>query len=361
MSSGRIEPTVEAEFTFAGDHPFELLAGGQLAPVTLRYALYGRPTARRDNVVLVCHALSGSARVADWWGDLFGPGNLLDLDHFCVLGINMLGSCYGSTGPRSIHPQTGQPYGADFPLVHVRDVVRSQALLLDHLEIERLFAVLGGSIGGMQALEWAVRFPDRVPRCVAIGAAPLNAMSLALNHLQRQAIVHDPAWRDGRYPDDDPPRRGLALARALAMCSYKSRELLQQRYGRRPNRSGEDPTRRLDHRYDVAGYLDYQGQSFLRRFDPASYVVITKMMDTFDLGADEAEERQTLARIRGRVWLVGITSDWLFPPDEIRGLAARMRTAGVVADYLELQSTHGHDGFLADVPQLRELLAPVLC
>jgi homoserine O-acetyltransferase len=315
---------------------------------------------RRDNVILVCHALSGSAQVADWWPQLFGPGLPLDLDRFCVLGVNVLGSCYGSTGPRSLNPATGMPYGGHFPVVSISDMVHAQAQLLDHLDIERLFAVVGGSIGGMQALAWATHYPDRVARCIAVGACPVNAMALALGHLQRQAIRNDPAYRDGHYSPEDPPRHGLALARALAMCSYKSAVLFDERFGRRPNRSGERPDRDMAGRYDVAGYLDYQGELFLKRFDANSYLIISKAMDNFDLGPTPDEEAAALARIQARVLLVGISSDWLFPPGDVQALAERIRQAGKEVEYRELASTHGHDGFLADADQLNPLVLDVL-
>jgi homoserine O-acetyltransferase len=352
-----LAPTLEADYTFATDRPFRLAGGGELQPVTLRYAQYGELAPGRDNVVLVCHALSGSARAADWWPELFGPGRPLDPTRHCVLCVNVLGSCYGSTGPTSIDPRTGVPYAGDFPVVSIGDMVRAQAELLDSLGIDRLQCVVGGSIGGMQALAWATQFPERVARCVAIGAVPLSAMGLALSHLQRQAIRGDPAWRGGQYAADEPPAAGLALARALAMCSYKSEALFQERYGRRPNRSGEDPASSPAGRFDVSGYLDYQGQIFVRRFDANSYLVISKAMDLFDLGRDPGEEAEALRRIRARVLLVGITSDWLFPPGDVRALAVRMRSAGVNVRYAELQSTHGHDAFLADAEQLVPLVA----
>ena len=340
-------PSFEGDFTFAEQKPFSLDAGGTLQPVTLRYAVYGDLERRRDRVVLACHALSGSARVADWWPGMFGRGRAFDLERQCVIGVNVLGSCYGSTGPLSVDSRTGRPYGAAFPLVTVGDMVRAQARLLDHQGVPRVAAVRGGSIGGMQALEWALRFPERVERCIAVGATPLSALGLALNHLQRQAIRLD-------------PERGLALARALAMCSYKSAELFAERFARRPDRSGEDPTRSLDARYDVAGYLDHQGEIFLRRFDADSYLLLSKAMDNFDLArAGEAEEA-ALRRISAQVLLVGISSDWLFPAAEVRALAARMGAAGVNVGYAELESTHGHDAFLADAEKLAPIVGEAL-
>jgi homoserine O-acetyltransferase len=353
-----IEPTFEADFTFANDEPFRLSAGGSLQPVTLRYAVYGDLNEARDNAVLVCHALSGSARVADWWPQLVGPNQPFDTTHYCVIGVNVIGSCYGSTGPCSKHPQKpGQLYGSDFPLVTIKDMVRGQAWLLDHLGIERLHTVIGGSIGGMQALSWAVDFPERVERCIAIGAAPLSAMGLALNHLQRQAIRNDPAWRAGHYALNQQPVAGLALARAIALCSYKSAELFSDRFARRPDRSGEDPQMSLTARYDVAGYLDYQGSIFTPRFDANSYLVLSKAMDTFDLTQGDRFSLETaLRRIRARLLLVGISSDWLFPSSDVRALAWAAWAVGVKGNYAELTSSHGHDGFLAEAAQLAPII-----
>jgi homoserine O-acetyltransferase len=331
-----------------------------LQPVTLRYALYGHLNNERSNALLICHALSGSARVADWWPQLIGPGQPFDTDRYCVIGVNTIGSCYGSTGPLSENPRKPHElYGSNFPLVTINDIVRTQAVLLDHLGISRLRAVIGASIGGMQALSWAVDFPERVERCIAVGATPLSAMGLALNHLQRQAILNDPAWQDGHYAPDQQPAAGLALARALAICSYKSSELFSERFARRPDRSGEDPQHSLTARYDVAGYLDYQGSIFTKRFDANSYLVLSKAMDTFDLAhgdRSEASFETALRRIRAQLLLVGISSDWLFPASDVRALAWAARSAGVNANYAELTSSHGHDGFLAEAAQLAPII-----
>jgi homoserine O-acetyltransferase len=358
--SNKLEPTAEGDVTFATDAPFSLAGGGTLRPVTQHYALYGSVSPARDNVLLVCHALSGSARVADWWPQLFGPGLPFDLSRFAVLGVNVIGSCYGSTGPASFNLTTGRSYGGDFPLVSIQDMVHAQAKLLDHLGIDRLYGVIGGSIGGMQALAWAIEHPDRVARCVGIGAAPLSALGLALSHLQRQAILMDPAYHGGHYPADRQPIAGLGLARALAMCTYKSPELFQERFGRKHDRSGEDPTRSPAGRFDVGGYLDYQGKTFNARFDANTYLAISRAMDTFDLGTTPQEEARTLTRIKARVLLVGIRSDWLFPAADVRGLATRMAALSVDARYAEMDSAHGHDAFLADAADLAALILPIL-
>lgn len=359
-----LQPTVEESCTLAQEKeaPFRLASGGSLCPLTLRYAVYGKLNQARDNAILVCHALSGSARVVDWWPGVVGAGCPIDTDRYCVIGINVIGSCYGSTGPSSVNPETGKPYAASFPLVTIRDIVRAQAQLLrDRLGIERLHTVTGGSLGGMQALQWAVDYPEAVERCIAIGATPLSAMGLALNHLQRQAIQCDPAWKGGDYMPDHPPAAGLSLARGIAMCSYKSAELFDERFARRPNqRVNEDPHGSMAGRFDVAGYLDYQGKIFVNRFDANSYLALSKAMDTFEFAIGYGSEEAAFQRIRARVLLVGISSDWLFPPGDVSGLTCRMVSAGVNARYVEFSSGHGHDAFLAELDAVRATIGPEL-
>jgi len=277
--------------------------------------------------------------------------------------VNLLGSCYGSTGPGSVDPVTGQPYGPNFPLVSIRDNVRAQRLLLDSLGIVRLRLVLGGSIGGMQALEWTMLHPDRVDWAAIIAVAPLGAMGLALNHLQRTAIQQDPDWAGGLYLPQRPPRQGLALARQIAMLSYKSAPLFEERFARNPNRNGEDP-HALDEqgggltggRFDIAGYLDLQGQRFVDRFDANAYLAILRTMDTWDPVHGAASSQQAFGSIRARLSFVGISSDWLFPPASVRAFAASIRAAGVDADYREMTTDHGHDAFLAEQAELVRLL-----
>jgi homoserine O-acetyltransferase len=356
-----LDPTYEGDFVL--NEPLSLECGRTLANPTLHYAVYGRLNAARDNAVLVCHALSGSALVGSWWPEVFGPGAVLSLEHDFVICINMLGSCYGSTGPNSVDPETGETYGPGFPLVSIRDNVRAQAQLLDSLGIKKLRLVLGGSIGGMQALEWTILHPERVERALIIGVAPLGAMGLALNHLQRQAILHDPDWKEGRYLTQCPPRRGLALARQIGMISYKSAPLLEERFGRNPNRGGEDPwaveepgSGLIGGRFDIAGYLDLQGQRFIDRFDANAYLAILRTMDTWDPLRGYSSPVEAFGRIRAQLSFVGISSDWLFPADAVRDFANAVRAAGARADYREMNSAHGHDAFLAEQADLVRLL-----
>jgi homoserine O-acetyltransferase len=359
------KPSFEGDFALPREFPLE--AGGVLRDATLRYALYGEINEARDNVVLVCHALSGSAQVGEWWPAIFARDSFIDAQNEAVLCINFLGSCYGSTGPASIDPATGKPYGLRFPLVGIRDIVRAEALLLDALRISRVKLAVGASIGGMQVLEWAIHFPTRIAKAIVIGVAPLGAMGLGLNHLQRQAITLDPDWKDGDYPADKPPKRGLALARALAVCSYKSSELFEERFARKPDRSGQDPwqdpgrdrsqTRSpAPGRFDIAGYLDHQGEKFNSRFDANSYLAITRMMDLFDPARGHGSPSDAWGCIQAEVTVVGISSDWLFPPTDVAAMAAAILAAGVRCRYRELLSGHGHDAFLAEPQALLDLL-----
>jgi len=356
-----IEPTYEGDFVLDGHLVLE--SGRTLERPTLHYAVYGKLNAARDNAVLICHALSGSARVGDWWPEILAPGGLLSLERDFVICINLLGSCYGSTGPGSVDPETGRVYGPDFPLVSIRDNVRAQGQLLDSLSIRHLRLVLGGSIGGMQALEWTMYDPTRIERAAIIAVAPLSAMGLALNHLQRQAIQNDPDWDAGYYLPQRAPRQGLSLARQIGMLSYKSAELFEERFSRRPNRNGEDPWS-LDNlggglvggRFDIAGYLDHQGERFNERFDANSYLAILRTMDTWDPLNGHADPGVAFGSIRARLTFLGISSDWLFPPQSVREFAETIGAAGVQAEYREMTSAHGHDAFLAEQAELIRLL-----
>ena len=329
--------------------PFALELGGSLQPATLRYAIYGELNDAADNVVLVCHALSGSAEVHEWWPELLY--GLFDLERDCVICFNIFGSCYGSTGPRSIDARTGERYGKDFPLVTVGDTVRAEAAALKQLGVRRVKAAIGGSIGGMQALQLAIDFPELVERAIVIGVAPLQAMGLALNHLQRTAIALDPEWNDGGVAAN-----GISLARQIAMCSYKSAHLYDERHGRTANRKGPSPFKAKDGRFDVAGFLDHQGEKFVARFDPHAYIAITKAMDLWDPARESGGDGSVYAPIRAEVTLVGISSDWLFPPDGVKRLAAAIQSAGVRCHYRELVSDHGHDAFLADCDKLAPIV-----
>jgi homoserine O-acetyltransferase len=352
-----IEPDLEGDFVLPDVFPLE--AGGVLRHACLRYAVYGQMNEARDNVVLVCHALSGSARVGDWWPAMFASDGLIRPAEDVVVGVNVLGSCYGSTGPASVNQETGKRYGASFPLIQIADVVRAQALLLESLGVARVRLAIGASLGGMQVLSWAIQFPSRVDEVLAIGAAPLNALGLAQNHLQRQAIMLDPAWRAGNYQHDDSPRRGLALARAMAVCTYKSSTLFDERFARKPDRSGEDPwldDDGLPGRFDVSGYLDHQGEKFNRRFDANSYLTLTRMMDLFDPARGHSDRAAAWSGVTAKVTLISISSDVLFPLEDVAAIHEGLVAAGVRCRQETLVSDHGHDAFLAEPEALIALL-----
>ena len=303
-----------------------------------------------------------SARVGDWWPAIFATDAVIHPANDAVIGINILGSCYGSTGPSSINPETGNPYGAHFPLVQITDVVRAQSLFFDSFHIKQIRLAIGASLGGMQVLSWAIHFPSRVAEVLAIGAAPLNAMGLAQNHLQRQAIMLDPAWRGGEYPPDSPPERGLGLARAMAVCTYKSVALFGERFNREPDRSGEDPwanNQTAPGRFDVSGYLDHQAKKFNHRFDANSYLSLTRTMDLFDPAHGYVNKSEIWRRVEARITLVSISSDILFPPEDVAALHYAIVAAGVICDHKTLISNHGHDAFLAEPETLITLLGPV--
>lgn len=343
-------------------------SGAIIAPVTVAYETWGRLDATRDNVVLVCHALTGDSHAADleipddpragWWNPLIGPGRVFDTNQFFVVCANVIGGCYGSSGPTSPHPADGRPYGMRFPLVSIGDIVRAQRLLLERLGVRRLALVAGGSIGGLQALEWTVAFPDFVERAVILAAgARLSAQGIALNEIGRRAIVADPRWNGGDYPADRGPDDGLAIARMAAILSYTSADDLAQRFGRSP---ASRPTRepRLGGAFDVESYLQYQGRKLVRRFDANSYLILTRAMDRYDLAERRATDLEALRRVRAQVLAIGISSDWLFPKEQVRAITEGILATGGQALYRKIDSRLGHDAFLKEWRQLETLLRP---
>ena len=328
--------------------PFELEIGRALPRVELRYAMYGEPDADCSNVSLVCHALSGSSRVDQWWPELLET--IFDLDRECVVCFNVIGGCYGSTSAASINPETGHAYGSHFPQVTVRDWVRAEKLALEELGITHIRTAIGPSLGGMQAMQWAVEYPEWVEKVIAMGTTPLNALGIGLNHLQREAIRLDPEFRGGDYYDGPGPRNGLATARGIAMTTYKSSELFHLRHGRHPDRKGTAPWQRESGRFDIAGYLDYQGQIFWQRFDANAYLAVIRAMDLWDPQRDWHGE--AWQRVQAKVLLFGISSDVLFPDSDVKLFADELQAAGVDCRYLSIASAHGHDSFLAEPDKL---------
>ncbi len=351
-----------------------LQRGGQLGPVTLAYETWGTLNARGDNAILITHALTGSAHAHDvenpddpkaaWWNLLIGPGRVFDTSRYFVICSNILGGCYGSTGPSSIDPRTRRPYGMRFPLITMRDMVHAQRRLLDYLGVRELALVAGGSIGGQQALEWAVTYPEMVRKTAVIAAtAALTAQAIAFNEVERQAIMADPHWLCGDYAPGQGPTTGLAIARMLAMITYQSEEAMEMRFARNPTQREAAPSPtfspELGGRFDVENYLYHQGESLARRFDANSYLYISRAMDLYDVSDGYPSLEAALQRIRGKVLFVGIRSDFLFPAAHVRWLADKVRSLDGDATYVELDSPHGHDAFLKEWHQLAEALRQI--
>jgi homoserine O-acetyltransferase len=344
-----------------GRFDFEL--GGTLPSVTLAYRSWGQLNAAGDNAVIVLHALTGDSLAAGpggWWTPLIGAGAPIDTREKFVVCVNVVGGCSGSTGPASTDPLTRRPYAMRFPLVSIGDMVTAQRRLLESLGVTRLVAV-GGSIGGLQALEWATRHPDMVVAAIPIASTgALGPMGIAVHgELGRRAIMADPDWRGGEYQSEGTvPAAGLATARMAAMTTYHSRESLALRFGR-SQATRPDTYPAFGPTFDIEGYLHHHGDKLVRRFDANSYLYLTRAMDLYDVGRDGGEA-YWLDRITAPTLLVGIRTDWLFPPDEIEALADRMASAGIDTTYAEIDSPHGHDAFLKEWDQLDAILTPFL-
>ncbi|WP_248345008.1 homoserine O-acetyltransferase MetX [Anaeromyxobacter paludicola] len=329
--------------TLPGELPLEM--GGTLPEVQVAYRTWGTLDRDGANAVVVCHALTGSADADRWWTKMFGPGRAFDPERDFVLCSNILGSCYGTTGPASIDPRTGAPYLGDFPLVSIRDMVRVQRELCRALGVTRVRLVVGGSLGGMQTLEWALSYPELVDAFAFIASsARHSAWCIGLSEAQRQAIYADPRWRGGRYDPADPPLAGLAAARMMAMCTYRSRDSFEQRFARRPQTAGT---------YAVESYLRYQGQQLVDRFDAASYVALTRAMDTHDVSRGRGEYEEVLRGLRKPALVVSIDTDVLYLPEEQREVAELVPGAR----FERIESPHGHDAFLIDVERLDRMVA----
>lgn len=361
-----------SSFTF---DQLALQRGAVLGPVTLAYETWGTLNAEGDNAILITHALTGNTHAHDaewpddtkvaWWNPLIGPGRLIDTSRYFVICSNVLGGCYGSTGPSSIDPQTGRPYGMRFPVITIRDMVRAQRELIEHLGVRQLAAVIGGSIGGQQALEWAVTYPELVNKVAVIAAtAALTAQAIAFSEVERQAIMADPRWQQGDYEPGEGPSSGLAIARMLAMITYQSEEAMELRFGRSPARYNTIPspsrTTDLGERFDVEGYLYYQGELLSRRFDANSYLYISRAMDLYDVSEGYPSLEAALRRLSSKALFVGIRSDFLFPAAHVRWLADTVHSLGGDATYVELDSPHGHDAFLKEWEQMTDALSLIV-
>ncbi len=338
---------------------FNLQSGRILGPIDVAYESYGTLSAQKDNVILVCHALSGDAHVAGfnsdgeskpgWWDPMIGPGRALDTDKYYVICTNVLGGCKGTTGPASINPRTGKPFAMRFPVVTVRDMVDLQARLFDALGITELLCVIGGSMGGMQALQWAVSYPDRVRSIIPLSTtgatSPLN---IGFNKICRRSIMNDPNWRDGNYYESgEEPVDGLALARMIGHLTFMSDKSMRRKFGRRI--SGREGIYAFTAQYDVERYLHYNGYNFPRRFDANSYLYLTKALDTFDLAVDfPGGMEEALSLIECRVRFFTFTSDWLYFPEDTEELTATMKKLGKNVEHISVESDYGHDAFLIE-------------
>lgn len=326
------------------DQPFITESGAQLEQPTIAYQTWGKLNDTYDNAVLVCHALTGNTQADIWFEGLIGPGRFLDPDKHFIICSNVLGSCYGTTGPKSINPESGKPYRIDFPKVTIRDMVRLTQRLLDELSIRNLEMVIGGSMGGMQALEFCIMDP-RPSSAVLIGMGKAHRpWAVGISHTQRKAIYTDPNWQGGYYTDDNPPAQGLALARMIAMNSYRSPQNFDQKFGRKLQADANI--------YQVESYLNYQGEKIVERFDAVSYVRLSEAMDAHDVAQGRGSYKEILGGVKVPVLVIGIDSDWLYPVDEQKELADLLHHG----EYGEIQSPYGHDAFLIEFDQMNSLL-----
>jgi homoserine O-acetyltransferase len=359
VSAARAGKTV----TFGPGLPLKLDSGRTIAPLTVAYQTYGTLNPDKSNAILAAHALTGDQYVADahpvtgkpgWWPLMVGPGRPIDTDRFFVICVNCLGGCMGSTGPSSLNPETDEPYAIDFPVITVADMVRAQAMLLDHLGIETLLSVLGGSMGGMQVLQWAASYPGRVFSAVPIAtAARHTSQNIAFHEVGRQAVMADPEWRGGRYLESATrPVKGLAVARMAAHITYLSDEALHRKFGRNLQDRAA-PTFSFDADFQVESYLRHQGSTFVDRFDANSYLYLTRAMDYFDLAADFGGILANAFRgTRTRFCCVSFTSDWLFPTEENRMVVRALNAVAANVSFVEINSDKGHDAFLLDEPEM---------
>lgn len=354
--------------------PLALASGAALGDYELVYETYGEPNADLSNAVLVCHALNASHHVAGvsandpqdigWWDNMVGPGKPVDTRRFFVIGVNNLGSCFGSTGPMSINAATGKPYGPDFPVLTVEDWVHSQARLADRLGIRQFAAVMGGSLGGMQALAWSTLYPERLRHCVAIATAPrLSAQNIAFNEVARRAILTDPEFHGGRfYEHGVVPSRGLQVARMIGHITYLSDDSMAEKFGR-ALRDNTERARPGDYRFtfdvefEIESYLRYQGEKFARYFDANTYLLITRALDYFDPArAANGDLSQVLAHARASFLIASFTTDWRFAPERSREIVQALLKAGRRVSYAEIDAPHGHDAFLLEDPQYHAIV-----
>jgi len=348
--------------------PFKLESGQILPEIDIAYEVYGKMNKDKTNVILVCHALTGDAHAAGyyddakkpgWWDIIIGPHKALDTEQYCIICSNVLGGCVGTTGPASINPKTEREYAATFPVITIGDMVRAQHLLLCHLKVYQLCAVVGGSMGGMQALDWAIRYPEMVKKLIVLATtARSTPQQIAFNAIGRRAIQGDSNWNDGEYYGKERPDKGLSIARMIGHITYLSDHAMEEKFGRAVKNKEQEPYA-LNADFQVESYLDYQGNRFCERFDPNSYLYITKAVDLFDL-TKHGSLVEGLAPIIARTLAIGISSDWLYPPSQVQEIVAAIRMSGTHAEYSEITSRYGHDAFLLEAGQLDYLISSFL-
>lgn len=354
----------------ADSQPGFVLENGQsLKEVRVRYETYGPLNDEKSNAILFCHAFSGDAhllgyhtaedRYPGWWDGMVGPGKPFDTNRFHVICSNVLGGCMGTTGPASLNPDTAKPYGMDFPYITIGDMVKVQKHLIDHLGISQLYAVVGGSMGGMQVLEWAVRYPDRLKKAFVLASTPrLTAQGIAFNAVGRNAIVSDPHWNKGNYYGGPVPATGLSIARMVGHITYLSDESMRQKFGRK--RKAEIEDLHLSDRFEVEGYLRYQGQKFVERFDANSYIYLSRAVDHFDLGAEEGGLETVFSRVQAEFMILSYSSDWLFPTWQSKEMVAALMKNGKKVSFAEIRSPYGHDAFLLETQEQKDLITAFL-
>ncbi|MDB5348066.1 MAG: metX [Schlesneria sp.] len=364
---------------FVPPHPLTLEGGQQLGPITVAYETYGELSAAKDNAIFICHALTGDAHVAGkhsrdsrksgWWDGLVGPGKAVDTDKYYVICANVLGGCQGTTGPSARDPETGEPYGLRFPFITVGDIVEVHAALVRYLGVQTLLGVVGGSLGGMQVLDWVARYPDMVRCAICLAsAAKLSAQGIAFNAVGRRAITTDPQFQNGDYYGDDPskygevgPRGGLALARMVAHITYLSEASIERKFGRDLQHSDHLAyDLQSETEFKIESYLHYQGKRFIERFDANSYLYLTRAMDYFDLTQRYGSLQKALANTNARFLITSYHTDWLFPSSQSREIVRALVEMRRHVTYLELESVFGHDSFLIEIEQLEELVTPLL-
>jgi len=344
-----------------------LESGKKLGPITIVYESYGRLNENRDNAVMVLHALSGDAHAAGfpkedkkpgWWNDMIGPGKAFDTEKYFIICSNVIGGCKGSTGPSSLNEKTGKPYGLDFPIITISDMVNAQKYLLDHLGIDKLLCVVGGSMGGMQVLQWVASYPERILSAIPIATALKHSpQQIALNEVGRQAVMSDPDWRGGDYYGRSQPERGLALARMIGHITYMSDESMENKFSRKLKNGGYNFSFKPE--FEVEGYLHYRGDSFVKRFDANSYLYITKALDYFDLSPID-RFLPADSKIDTRFLVIAFKSDWLYPSYQSREIVRMLKTRRLDVTYCEINSNYGHDAFLLEFPEETRLISHFL-